>query len=106
LPPRAGLVCAALLGLAVVTAGAEEKTIALPPDHEFGRLAPGPNRELAQTRCQLCHSTDYIVRQPRVDARQWEGVVSKMVKVYGAPVSDADARAIVEYLVAAYGRVR
>lgn len=41
--------------------------------------------------------------QPRGDAKQWEGVVTKMLKVYGAPISEADAKAIVEYLATAYG---
>ena len=39
--------------------------------------------------------------QPRGDAKQWDGVVTKMLKVYGAPISEADAKAIVEYLSAA-----
>ena len=41
--------------------------------------------------------------QPRGDAKQWEGVVTKMIKVFGAPVSDQDAKAIVEYLATQYG---
>ena len=52
----------------------------------------------------LCHSTDYIVRQPPGDAKQWDGVVTKMVKVFGAPVSDADAKTIVDYLARQYGK--
>jgi hypothetical protein len=45
---------------------------------------------VTQTQCQLCHSTDYIVMQPPGDAKQWEGVVTKMIKVFGAPLSEAD----------------
>jgi uncharacterized protein (DUF697 family) len=41
--------------------------------------------------------------QPRGDAKQWDGVVTKMIKVYGAPITEADAKAIVTYLAAAYG---
>jgi uncharacterized protein (DUF697 family) len=44
--------------------------------------------------------------QPRGDAKQWEGVVTKMIKVFGAPVSEADARTITEYLARAYGPAR
>ena len=62
--------------------------------------------DLAQAKCQLCHSTDYIVMQPRGDAKQWEGVVTKMIKVFGAPLSEADARTITEYLARAYGPAR
>ena len=44
--------------------------------------------------------------QPLGDAKQWQGVVTKMIKVYGAPISDPDAQAIVEYLATAYGPAR
>ena len=94
-----------LLALALVAtgaAGAEE--ITLPPDHPYGMLKPGPGSEVAQRNCVPCHSTDYIVRQPPGDAKQWDGVVTKMVKVFGAPVSDADAKTIVDYLARQYGK--
>jgi cytochrome c5 len=98
------VVAVLLLGLAAAgPAAAQDKTITLPPDHEFGRLGPGPGSDIAQARCQLCHSTDYIVTQPRGDAARWDGIVRKMIKVYGAPVGEADARAIVEYLARRYG---
>jgi len=41
--------------------------------------------------------------QPRGTAKQWESVVTKMVKVFGAPVSEQDAKTIVEYLATQYG---
>jgi hypothetical protein len=44
--------------------------------------------------------------QPRGDARQWQGVVTKMIRVYGAPIGEQDARAIVEYLSSVYGPPR
>jgi cytochrome c5 len=85
-------------------AGAETKTITLPPDSAYADLRPGAGMEIAQRDCRGCHSTDYIVMQPRGDAKQWSGVVTKMMKVYGANISEADAKAIVEYLSSAYGR--
>lgn len=100
--PLAGL----LVVLLVTTASAEEKRITLPPDDAYGHLAPAPGRDLTQTQCQFCHSTDYIVMQPRGDAKQWEGVVTKMIKVFGAPVTEADAKTITEYLARAYGPAR
>ena len=36
-------------------------------------------------------------------AAQWQGVVTKMRTVFGAPISDADAKAITDYLTSAYG---
>jgi hypothetical protein len=62
--------------------------------------------DLAQTQCQFCHSTDCIVIQPRGDAKHWEGVVTKMIKIYGAPLNELDAKAIAEYLTKNYGPVK
>ena len=45
------------------------------------------------------------MRQPGSDAKKWEGEVQKMIKVYGALMSEADAKAIVEYLATAYGEL-
>jgi cytochrome c5 len=98
--PRALIVAALLLAAAV--AGAEE--ITLPPDHAYAALKPGPGSELTQRSCVLCHSTDYIVTQPPGDQKQWDAVVTKMIKVYGAPLSDADAKAVAEYLARHYGK--
>ncbi len=95
----AALVLAALPAVAV----AAEKSVVLPADHGYGQLRPGPGVEAAQRHCLTCHSTDYIVMQPPGDARQWQGVVTKMIRVFGAPIGDADARDIVEYLGRAYG---
>lgn len=92
-----------LVALTVASAAAEEKRITLPADNEYAKLAPGPHSDLTQTQCQFCHSTDYIVMQPRGSAKQWEVVVTKMIKVFGAPTSEADAKAITEYLTSAYG---
>ena len=97
---RTAIVALILAGSAV--AGAEE--ITLPPDHSYGALKPGPGSELTQQRCVLCHSTDYIVMQPPGDQKQWDGVVTKMIKVFGAPVSDTDAKTIAEYLARHYGK--
>lgn len=99
------VVAGALLILAVgVATAAEEKRVSLPADDAYARLKPGPGSDVTQAQCQFCHSTDYIVMQPRGDAKQWDGVVTKMRKVFGAPISDADAKTITEYLTAAYGK--
>src|SRR2546425_8272978 len=101
---RARLVGAVLLAPAVVAAAADTVTITLPPDH--GALPPGPGMEVTQKACQTCHSTDYIAMQPRGGEAQWRAVVTKMIKVFGAPIPDDDARAIVEYLAREYGPSR
>lgn len=98
---RRAVIAAVLLGV-VGSAGAED--ITLPADHPYGMLKPGPGSDVAQRSCALCHSTDYIVTQPPGDQKQWDGVVTKMIKVYGAPLSDADARLVAEYLARHYGK--
>jgi len=92
-----------LLGLVTAAGRAADKTIAMPPDHAYATLKPGPGVEVTRQQCVSCHSTDYIVVPPRGNARQWDGVVTKMIKVFGAPVNDQDAKTIVEYLATQYG---
>ncbi len=59
--------------------------------------------EAAQGQCMACHSVDYVAMQPPgKGAAFWQSEVTKMVKVYHAPVGEADARAIAAYLAATY----
>ena len=73
----------------------------LPQCAEERRTVPG--RDAVKNNCAICHSTDYIVRQPRMEAKKWQAEVEKMKAVFGAPVSAADAKEIVDYLVRNYG---
>jgi sulfite dehydrogenase (cytochrome) subunit B len=100
---RAAIACLLASLVLAAAAAAQEKTITLPPDSEYARLRAAAGSDVTQTQCQACHSTDYIVMQPRGDAKQWDAVVTKMIKVFGAPISEADAKAITEYLTATYG---
>src|SRR5690242_5911626 len=95
-----GLLLVVLIASAVAAA---DKTIPMPADHAYAALKPGAGVEGPRQQCVSCHSTDYIVMQPRGNARQWDGVVTKMIRVFGAPVSDQDAKTIVEYLATQYG---
>jgi len=101
------ILASAIVVLALPLAAlAADKSITLPADHPYGALKPGPSVEIARIYCGVCHSTDYIVMQPRVDAKQWQALVTKMIKVNGAPISDQDAKTIVEYLASEYGPVK
>ena len=101
-----GLIAPGLLG--VLLAGvvqAEPRIYALPD--ETAELASGPHLETVQGNCGACHSAEYISTQPRNLANPrafWAAEVTKMQKAYGAPVADADVPAIVDYLVATYGK--
>jgi len=74
------------------------------PD-ETAVFKPGPNLEVVQNNCTACHSADYVSTQPRGPKFKkdfWQAEVTKMIKVYGAPIDDADVGKIVDYLAATY----
>jgi mono/diheme cytochrome c family protein len=67
-------------------------------------LKPGTGRDKVEANCVACHSLDYVVaNSPFMNRQVWDAEVTKMIKAYGAPISDADAKVIVDYLVANYG---
>lgn len=66
-------------------------------------LKPGEGRDKTENYCIICHSLDYITMQPRLTAAQWTATVNKMIKVYGAPIQDDDAKVISRYLTGQYG---
>src|SRR3989304_2508342 len=65
------------------------RSITLPVIHT--ELKEGEGRTTVETRCAICHSTDYITTQPKFSKAQWTATVNKMIKVYGAPVTSEDA---------------
>ena len=66
-------------------------------------LKAGEGKETTERYCSICHSTDYITMQPSASRAQWTAAVNKMIKVFGAPVPDEDARVIISYLSSNYG---
>ena len=44
------------------------------------------------------------MNSPFLDRAGWDASVTKMIKVFGAPINADDAKAIVEYLSANYGK--
>jgi sulfite dehydrogenase (cytochrome) subunit B len=67
-------------------------------------LKNAPGQETVENMCSGCHSLDYIrINSPFMDAKAWGGEVNKMVRTFGAPISDADVKTIIAYLAANYG---
>ncbi len=67
-------------------------------------LKPGTGMDVAQRSCATCHSLAYIpMNSPFLNTAGWNGEVTKMIKVMGAPIGDADAKTIVDYLAKNYG---
>ncbi|UFX47061.1 cytochrome c [Bradyrhizobium sp. 41S5] len=96
----------ALAAIAMLSIGA---TMAAPVNYtlpeETAAFRPGPNLEVVQNNCTACHSADYIKTQPQGEKFKkdfWQAEVTKMIKVYGAPIDQADVGKIVEYLSATY----
>jgi mono/diheme cytochrome c family protein len=86
---------AAFAGLLAAQAFADEQPIGL-------KQAPGLDK--VESNCAACHSLDYIqMNSPFLNAAAWDAEVTKMVKAFGAPIPDADAKAIGDYLKANYG---
>ena len=67
-------------------------------------LKPAPGVEQVEGNCGACHSLDYIeMNSPFLNAAGWNAEVTKMIKAFGAPISEADAKAIADYLAKNYG---
>jgi len=97
------LIATAVAGLVLGSANAAPISYTLPD--ETAAFKPGPNLEVVQNNCTACHSADYIQAQPRGPKFKkdfWQAEVTKMIKVYGAPIDEADVGKIVEYLAATY----
>jgi len=66
-------------------------------------LKDGRGMDTTGRFCGICHSLDYITTQQKFPKAKWQAVVTKMIKTYGAPISEENARIIVEYIAASYG---
>lgn len=71
------------------------------PAHE-PELAPGDGQRETQSECGRCHSPRYITMQAALPAATWEAEVNKMVKTYGAKITEEQAKRITQYLQAHY----
>ena len=67
------------------------------------KLKPGPGADKVEANCQPCHSLSYIPMNSFLNAAGWDATVTKMIKAFGAPVSDADTKTIADYLKKNYG---
>jgi mono/diheme cytochrome c family protein len=83
--------------------GSTAKPLSYQLPDEAATLRAGAGMETAQNNCSTCHSVDYINTQPPKRAREfWDGEVKKMIHSYHAPISDADAGIIADYLAQSY----
>jgi mono/diheme cytochrome c family protein len=95
------LAAVAVLGFGSVVAAPVQYKL----PEETAAFKPGPNLDVVMNNCTACHSADYISTQPQGPKFKkdfWQAEVTKMIKVYGAPIDDADVPKIVEYLAGTY----
>ena len=89
------LAIAVTAALAASAAYADDKPVQL-------KKADGVDK--VEANCQACHSLSYIpMNSPFLNAAGWDATVNKMISALKAPIDDADAKAIKEYLAKNYG---
>jgi len=89
------MILAAAAVLVAVSARAEEPAI---------QLKAGAGLDKVQSNCSGCHSLDYVpMNSPFLNAAGWDAEVAKMINAFGAPIDQADAKIIADYLKKNYG---
>lgn len=100
---RATMLLLGALGAAVAFA-APPKPIQLPGETVKLKSSNLPGFAIAQQKCAICHSADYIAYQPPgMTVTQWTGEMTKMQHLYGAPIDDQEIKLLGVYLAATYG---
>lgn len=99
----AGLSGALLTLLTLGASSAHALEIKLPQETAQLKASTLAGHQAANAWCVMCHSVDYVNTQPPMPAAFWHAEVSKMVKVYGAPIPEDQVKLIAEYLGKTYG---
>jgi sulfite dehydrogenase (cytochrome) subunit B len=89
--------------LATLTLGALCALAHAAAAEEFTQLKDGAGRDLTVGRCIICHSLEYIPSNaPAMNRAAWQKTLQKMRERFGAPLTDAEAKEILDYLDASY----
>jgi hypothetical protein len=92
-----------VLGLTVCVSLCGLSGMVLAAAAEVSELKDAPGRELTLGRCIVCHSVEYIPSNaPAMNRAGWQKTIQKMRERFGAPLSDDEARQILDYLDANY----
>ncbi len=105
---RTIMIASALIGACLTPAAAETAMafksvkVELPTGD---RAFPGGDKaDAINNDCVACHSAGMVLNQPSLSKAAWTSEVHKMISVYKAPVSAADADAVIAYLAATKGK--
>jgi len=99
---------AVAMGVLALTAGARAQAgtssaSGASPAVEITELKDGPGRELTVGRCLICHSLEYIpANAPAMNRAAWQKTIDKMRQRFGAPITDDEAKQVLDYLAANY----
>jgi hypothetical protein len=75
-------------------------TVAAP---EITTLRDGVGRDLTVGLCMICHSIEYIPSNaPAMNRVAWQKTIQKMREKFGAPITDEQAKQILDYLATNY----
>lgn len=86
---------------------AEPVTIELLADTSTLRESTLPGYTIAQQKCGICHSADYISFQPPgMSLAQWTEEMHKMQHSYGAPLDEEEIGLVGAYLAVTYGSAK
>lgn len=72
------------------------ESIVLPSSSE---LFPGGDAaQVVNANCLACHSVGMVFNQPPLSKAAWQAEVTKMIKLYKAPINEASIPEIIDYL--------
>ena len=95
----AALTASAVILLALAASGAAPRAAA----GEMTQLKDGTGRDLTVGYCMICHSIEYIPSNaPAMNRAAWQKTIQKMKDRFGAPITDEQAKQILDYLDANY----
>jgi len=73
-------------------------------DEQQIELKKAEGVDKVEANCQACHTLAYIPMNSKfLNNAGWTAEVTKMIKAFGAPIDDGDAKAIIDYLTKNYG---
>ena len=86
--------------ITVAVAGVTLQSLDVSPPMSDRTFPAGPKVKATTNNCLACHSAGTVLNQPSLKRAEWKTEVNKMRNTYKAPVPDANAAAIVNYLPA------
>ena len=81
------------------------KKEAVPLENVITVLPDSTGYKVFESNCRICHSLRYIQMQPNFSRKNWEKIVDKMRKNFGAPIDSINANIVVDYLCKIKGQV-